>query len=81
MSTQDRDTQLMDYLYNEMDPSAQKDFEKMLNADDALAQVDDFQHMRTMLRNVEDEVAPGALMNDIMRQARLAVDDQPVKPR
>ena len=53
MSTQDRDTQLMDYLYNEMDPSAQKDFEKMLNADDALkAQVDDFQHMRAMLQTL-----------------------------
>jgi len=76
MSTQDRDSKLLDYLYEEMDAPARRKFEQELESDAKLREeVTGLQHVRSMLANIEEEPAPSALMNDIMRQARLAVDD------
>jgi TolA-binding protein len=77
MSTQDRDNKLLDYLYDEMDPSARHEFEQELTNSAPLTEdMERLQQVRSMMKNVEEEIAPGALMNDIMRQARLAIEDE-----
>ena len=81
MSTNDRDSRMMDYLYDEMDPSARADFERELHDDPSLqAEVDSLSGLRSMLHDAVDldvGEAPPLMMQDIMRQARLAADSTP----
>ncbi len=78
MSTQDRDSRLMDYLYDEMDPSTRSEFEQRLRDDAQLrAELDSLKSVRTLLQRAENESAPIPLMNDLMRQARLAATTEP----
>ena len=78
MSTQDRDSRLMDYLYDEMDPSTRSEFEQRLRDDAQLrAELDSLKGVRTLLQRSENESAPIPLMNDLVRQARLAATTAP----
>lgn len=73
MSRNDRQDQLLDYLYDELSPTQREAFEREMQSDEALRQeVEAFQSTRLMMKRAEPEEAPVAIFNDLMRQARHA---------
>jgi TolA-binding protein len=76
MSRNDIDSQLMDYLYDELSPSQRESFEREIAQDDALREkVQELQATRSMLqRAIPPNEAPVSLMQDLLRESRLAAD-------
>ena len=78
MSRRDLDSQMMDYLYDELPPVERQAFEARLASDEALRrEVEAFQGTRALLANIEAVPAPQPLMYELMREARKSAAPSP----
>jgi len=79
MSRQDHDSLVMDYVYDELRPVEREAFERRMQADPALREeVESFQSTRAMFSDMgEMPAAPPVLMQNLIREARLAVAVEP----